>query len=174
VQVRPVRPAEFEDAGALVVAAYRALPGAHLSGDYAALLADVARRASEADVLVAVGGSDPDDDCGELLGCVTFVADRCSPWSELLEEHESGIRMLAVRPDQQRRGVGRALVDACVTRARMLGREALMLHTTPWMLAAQHLYESAGFTRVPERDWTPEPAVPLLAYRLDLRPHYAS
>jgi ribosomal protein S18 acetylase RimI-like enzyme len=103
---------------------------------------------------------------GEVLGCVTFVPDATSPWAELLEDGEAGIRMLAVLPTAQRGGTGRALVDACVDRARQAGRSALLLHTTPWMAAAHRLYERVGFERLPERDWTPVPEVPLLAYRL--------
>lgn len=158
-------PEEEDRAGALVVAAYRALPGAHLSGDYAAELADVARRASEAEVLVAVADASGVPGDG-IVGCVTFVPDRRSAWAELLEDGESGIRMLAVRPDVQGRGCGRALVEACVARAGDLGRSALLLHTTPWMTVAQRLYSSCGFERYPERDWAPVPEVPLLAYRL--------
>lgn len=166
MEVRRVQPEEHEEAGALVVSAYRALPGGHLSGDYAALLADVARRSIEAEVLVAVSGAA--SGTREIVGCVTFVPDDSSPWSELLEDGEACIRMLAVRPDTQRQGIGRSLVDACIARARAQGRKGLLLHTTPWMTAAQRLYEDMGFARHPERDWTPEPEVPLLAYRLDL------
>lgn len=162
LEVRPVRPGEHDVAGAVVVAAYRALPGGHLSSDYAAMLADVGRRAREAVVLVAVAK-------GDLLGCATYVPDRSSPWAELLLEGEAGIRMLAVRPSAQGRGVGQALLDSCVGRARAAGSSALMLHTTPWMTTAHRLYERAGFVRTPERDWTPEPEVPLMAYRLALR-----
>lgn len=158
MEVRQVRDAEYQSAGRLVVAAYRALPGAHLSPDYEAELADVARRAVEAEVLVALDG--------ELVGCVTFVPDGSSPWAELLEEGEAGIRMLAVLPAAQGRGAGRALLDACILAARQLGRSALLLHTTPWMSAAHHLYGRAGFERFPERDWSPVPEVPLLGYRL--------
>jgi ribosomal protein S18 acetylase RimI-like enzyme len=160
VEVRAVQPAEYRAAGALVVAAYRALPGAHLSEGYAEELADVERRAAEADVLVAA------DDA--LLGCVTFVPDATSPWAELLEDNEASIRMLAVDPSVQGRGVGRALLDACLDRARRLGRDALFLHSTPWMQAAHHLYAGAGFVRVPARDWLPVADVPLLAFRCDL------
>lgn len=155
-------PGEYERAGELVVAAYRALPGAHLSGDYAAELADVEHRAREAEVLIARAGD------GDLVGCVTFVGDALSPWAELLEPGEAGIRMLAVEPSVQRHGVGRLLVTACVARAQELARTALLLHTTPWMTAAQRLYEASGFERFPERDWTAIPEVPLLAYRLRL------
>jgi hypothetical protein len=36
------------------------------------------------------------------------------------------------------------------------------------MTAAHRIYERLGFTRIPERDWSPVPGVDLLAYRLDL------
>ena len=36
------------------------------------------------------------------------------------------------------------------------------------MKAAQHIYESLGFTRTPELDWTPVPGVLLLGYELPL------
>src|SRR5579875_523911 len=169
MDVRPVRPHEHGKAGALIVDAYRTLPGGHLSDDYARLLADVARRAQESEVLVAVARADEAGE-GEVCGCVTFVPGPTSPWAELLEPGEAGIRMLAVRPDAQGRGAGRALVGACIARARALGCKALVLHTTPWMTAAHRLYEAAGFVRFPARDWVPAPDVPLLAYRLELEP----
>src|SRR5262249_12332449 len=98
VQIRAVHPDEHDPAGRLVVAAYQALPGNHMTGGYAAELADVKRRAIEAEVLVAVDEA--------LLGCVTFVPDASSPWAEMLQADESGIRMLAVLPAAQGRGVG--------------------------------------------------------------------
>jgi ribosomal protein S18 acetylase RimI-like enzyme len=162
MQVRAVLPDEYARAGRLVVAAYRALPGAHLSGDYAAELADVERRAKGAEVLVAL------QDDGALVGCVTFVGDPASPWAELLEPGEAGIRMLAVDPSEQRHGVGQLLVAECIGRAREVARTSLLLHTTPWMTAAQRLYERSGFERFPARDWMAIPEVPLLAYRLVL------
>ncbi len=165
IEVRTVRPDEHVEAGRVVLAAYTALPGEHLSGDYAAELSDVERRSREAEVLVAVA-TEP---ATALLGCVTLVPDASSPWAELLEADEAGIRMLAVLPAAQGRGVGAALVQACVERARELGRKAVLLHTTPWMTTAHRLYERAGFERLPERDWLPVPEVPLLAYRLQLR-----
>ncbi len=159
-----MRPGEYRRAGQIVVAAYRAIPGGTTSDDYAAELADVAARVGGAEVLVAaVGGT-------TLLGCVTFVAGPSSPWAEGIEDKEAAIRMLGVDPSAQQRGVGRALVEACVERARCLGREAVLLHTTLWMTAAHRLYERTGFVRVPERDWRPTPSVPLLAYRRALGP----
>lgn len=164
MQVRAVRPDEYERAGQVVVAAYRALPGEHMTAGYAAELADVAHRAGEAEVLVAVEAEGD----GAILGCVTFVPDSTSPWAEFVEADEAAIRMLGVDPAAQGRGVGQALLDACLSRAGELGRGAVFLHSTPWMTAAHRLYERAGFVRVPDRDWRPLPTVPLLAFRLPL------
>lgn len=165
LEIRPVRPDEHAAAGALVVAAYRALPGLPLDDGYAGTLADVGLRDGDGgtEVLVAL-------DAGELAGCVTFVPGPGSPWAEQLEEGEASIRMLAVDPAAQGRGVGRGLLDACVERARHLGRTGVFLHSTPWMTAAHHLYADVGFVRVPGRDWSPSPEVPLLAFRLALDP----
>lgn len=161
MDIRRARPEEYEDAGGLIVEAYLALPGGHMTDGYADELRDVGRRAAGAEVLVAT-------DDGRVVGCVTLVADWVSPWAELLEDGEASIRMLAVLPGAQGRGIGRALLDACVERARELGRKAVLLHTTPWMQVAQKMYETAGFERFSERDLTPVPEVPLLCYRLVL------
>ncbi|MDE3202672.1 MAG: GNAT family N-acetyltransferase, partial [Acidobacteriota bacterium] len=166
VEIRAVGPSEYHRAGQIVVAAYEAIPGGTTSEGYAAELADVAARVGGAEVLVAVVEE-------TLLGCVTFVPGPSSPWAEGLEDKEAAIRMLGVDPSSQQRGVGRALVEACLQRARSLGREAVFLHTTPWMTTAHRLYERTGFIRVPERDWRPEPSVPLLAYRRPLGPSTA-
>ena len=163
VDVRLVQPPEYEQVGQLVVAAYRSVPGGHLSEDYATALADVKRRATEAEVMVAIT-----DEAEAPVGCVTFVPDASSPWAELLESSEAGIRMLAVDPQAQRRGVGRALLEACIGRGKELRRTAVVLHTTTWMTSAHRLYEASGFERVPDRDWAPVPGVHLLAYRLVL------
>jgi len=81
---------------------------------------------------------------------------------------EGEIRALAVRPDARGVGVGRALLAAVIGRAREAGVQHLLLLTQPEMKAAHHLYEEAGFDRLPERDWSPQPDVTLLAYSLVL------
>ncbi len=76
--------------------------------------------------------------------------------------------MLAVRPDAQGRGVGRALALACVRRARALGFRALVLSTPAGAAVPHRLYESMGFVREAARDWSPLPGVDLIAYSLAL------
>lgn len=160
--IREVREDEAGAAGEVVLAAYRALEGSPPVDEngYAEELREVARRSRQAVVLVAVEES--------VLGCVTYVPEETSPMAEDLRPGEAGLRMLAVAPSAQGRGVGRALVEACVERARQDGKERLFLHSGEWMRAAHRLYESLGFRRVPERDWAPAPDIPLMAYALEL------
>jgi ribosomal protein S18 acetylase RimI-like enzyme len=154
IVVRPARPEECARLGDLVVAAYEAI-GALPE------LRDVARREREAVVLAAV-----DDATGALLGCVTYAPDPANPWAEHLREGEATIRMLAVDPVAQGRGVGTALVAACLDRARADGRRAIFLHSLPVMTAAQRIYARFGFRRVPERDWV-FPDFLLMGFQVD-------
>jgi ribosomal protein S18 acetylase RimI-like enzyme len=77
---------------------------------------------------------------------------------------EAAIRALAVAPGARGRGVGRALLAAVTQRAAERGTTHLVLLTMPKMRTAQHLYATAGFVRLPERDECPRPGVALLAY----------
>jgi ribosomal protein S18 acetylase RimI-like enzyme len=109
------------------------------------------------------------DDGGAVIG--TIMLQVWPQGGELLRgPGEAEIRALAVRPEARGAGVGRALLVAVIDRAAFLDIQHLLLLTQPEMKAAQHLYENAGFTRLPERDWSPEPGVSLLAYGLVLAP----
>lgn len=162
VVIREARPEEHAALGELVVAAYRSLLE-FVEPDYEPELRDVARRAREAVVLVAV-----DDAGGTLLGCVTYVPGPESPWAEFLEPGEAAIRMLAVEATARGRGVGTALTVACIARARVDGRAAVFLHSLAYMRAAQAIYTRLGFIRRPERDWEPVPGISLLGFALVL------
>jgi ribosomal protein S18 acetylase RimI-like enzyme len=43
-----------------------------------------------------------------------------------------------------------------------------VLSTDPLMTAAHRLYRRLGFTRLPERDWSPVPGTDLLVYSREL------
>ena len=55
-------------------------------------------------------------------------------------------RLLAVAPAARGQGVGAALMQECVQRARQSGERALALHTADVRNAAMRLYERMGFT----------------------------
>jgi GNAT superfamily N-acetyltransferase len=166
VEIRLVRPDEHERLAELSVSAYAAIipPSAKRDLDeYEAELRDVAGRAAGADVLVAV------DADGALLGGVTYVPDRSSPSAEFDDPDAAGIRMLAVDPSAQGRGVGEALTLACIDRAATAGRAQIVLHSTDWMAAAHRLYLRLGFQRDRSLDWKVEPGdFWLLGFRLRL------
>jgi ribosomal protein S18 acetylase RimI-like enzyme len=147
MEVREVRGAELEAVGDLVVAAYVADGFVAPTSSYVARLRDTATRASEAVVLVAV-------DDGAVLGSVTWCPDGSS-WREVAGPDEGEFRMLAVSPGARGRGVGEALVLACLDRARAEGRMGVAISSMPEMVGARRLYERLGFTRVPDLDWRP-------------------
>ncbi len=143
----------------LTVGVYR---GEHLASErYEAALADVAGRAEVSTLLVARDAE------GRVVGSVALVLD--GAFGEVLESpDEAGFRMLVVDPSVRSRGVGESLVHACLDRARAAGKRRAVISTDPRMTAAHRLYERLGFTRLPERDWSPMPGVDLLVYALEL------
>lgn len=161
MEIRPARRDEHEAAGDVVVAAYRALPDGDQLGSYEEVLRDVADRTAQAEVLVAV------DDDGAVLGTATYVPGP-GPYAETDDPDEAGIRMLGVAPAAQGRGIGQALVAACVERARDAGRLRIGLVSRPSMVQAHRMYERFGFRRSTDRDFEPVPGVTLLGYVLDL------
>lgn len=158
-RIRKVEPSEYERLAAITVAAYQAA-GDELEPEYRAELADVRSRAASCVVLVAVM---PD---GTVLGGATFIPRPGTPFSEIARDDEAEVRMLAVDPGAQGRGVGRALAAECIHRARQEGQGGVALLTRPWNEAAQRLYQSFGFVRDPGRDWEYEPGHWLWAWAL--------
>jgi ribosomal protein S18 acetylase RimI-like enzyme len=160
VEIREATPDEYAAIGELTVRVYLDDGLLTETAPYLATLRDVAGRAEEADLLVAV-------EAGDLVGAVTF-APPGSAYAEIAGPGEAGFRMLAVAPAGRRRGTGAALVQACLARARQLGCVRVRMSTASDMTTAHRLYERLGFVRTPDRDWSPMPGVNLLTYALEL------
>jgi ribosomal protein S18 acetylase RimI-like enzyme len=162
--IRTAEPEEYEELGEITAQAYLGDGVLDFGADdpYLPRLRDVAGRAAAAEVLTAV------DTDGTLLGGVTFVGSG-GPWADMAGEGETEFRMLAVARAGRRRGVGEALVRACLARARETdGCVRIVLSTQSGMHAAHRIYERLGFVRSPERDWEPRPGIALMAYAMDL------
>jgi ribosomal protein S18 acetylase RimI-like enzyme len=157
--IRDALPSEMDEVGDIRVAAYQA--GGFLSADsgYAPTLRGLGADGS-GPVLVALDGD-------AILGTVMLQV-----WPHtgqtVAGPHEAELRALAVRPQAQGKGIGRELLQVAIERAAELGVGHLVLCTEPEMRPAHRLYEQAGFTRLPERDWSPAPDVRLLVYGLAL------
>ena len=157
--IGPATPADHDRIAELTAGVYVA--EGYASPEYARELADVAGRADRADLLVARDGD------GTVVGSVALVLS--GDFGEITRsDDEAAFRMLVVDPSVQGRGVGQALVEACLERARAAGKRLMVLSTAPPMTSAHRLYERLGFTRLPERDWSPAPGIDLRVYALPL------
>jgi len=160
VLIRDATTAEMTQVAQVRITAYQA--GAHLSPKYEQRLGELGADGI-GDVLVAV------DDGGVVAGTVMLL-----PWPHagrvVTGPDEAEIRALAVLPRAQGEGFGKVLLEAVTERARVRQVRHLVLCTQSDMVAAQRLYEKAGFTRLADRDWSDEPGNLLLAYGLPLAP----
>jgi ribosomal protein S18 acetylase RimI-like enzyme len=169
--IRQLETADVEAAGDLAFAAWDSLedqPDAARAymASASKVQADVAERLATSVMLGAWLGD-------RLSGVVNYTTGPDDPYAEFPDPDAAGIRMLGVGLDARGRGVGAALIRACIERARSEGKGLLVLHTSPWMHAAQRLYPRLGFRRAPDRDFSPNPEVPLLGYTLDLKRYVA-
>lgn len=161
MRLRRARADDLAAVGEVTVAAYAEFAEDD-TDSYVDVLRDAARRDREAELWVATP-----DESDEILGTVT-ITPAGSPWREVGRDGEGEFRMLGVAPAARGRGVGSALLRLVVDRFRGEGASAVVMSTLPRMRAAQRLYQGAGFTRDPERDWSPLPGVDLIAFRLEL------
>jgi ribosomal protein S18 acetylase RimI-like enzyme len=162
ISVRTASPGDFPAVARLTVAAYDADGQLAGGNGYERTLANVAARADAGQLLVAA------DPTGAILGAVLFVLPG-SRYSEVATAGEGEFRMLAVDPAAQGRGVGRALVLACLDCAAATGCRAVVICVRDTAATAQRLYARLGFLRVAQLDWSPLPDVHLLALRREMR-----
>ena len=134
---------------------------------YLADILDLEGRASASELLVA-------EVDGRLVACVSYfppgakMSYPSDAFSEHWPEEWGAFRLLAVSPSARGSGVGRALTEECIERARAEGAPVLGLHTTAPMSVARAMYERMGFERAPRFDFRPGPNVLVEAYQLAL------
>lgn len=163
VRVRPVADGEHAAVGELTLRAYLEAEGTYAAGGYADELRDAAGHAAVAEVLVAESSD------GALLGTATFLPSGDNPLAEYDDPEAASVRFLAVEPGARRAGVARALMDACLERARAVGAPRMRLHVIAGNAAAHRLYEGLGFARDPAADFEPLPGAHLRGYVRELR-----
>jgi GNAT superfamily N-acetyltransferase len=166
LQIRDARPNDQEAVRTVTLAAYREYAPqlrAHWEGYQQHILATLAN-VKPAKHIVA-------EHEGTILGTVLLYpagtvvsAVNGAPVRRTWPE----VRLLAVAPAERGRGIGAALMQECVRRAREAGAEVLTLHTTDMMQAAMRLYVRMGFARAPELDFHPAPGLTIKGYRLNL------
>lgn len=167
--IRQALPHEFAALGRLLVDVYAHLDGFPKPAEqprYYELLANIGdfTLKPRAQLLVA---TDADE---ALLGGVVYFADMAqygSGGAATRLTATSGIRLLGVAPHARGMGVGRALTEACIERARAHGHARVVLHTTEAMQVAWGMYERLGFRRAPELDFM-QGTLPVFGFGLSL------
>jgi ribosomal protein S18 acetylase RimI-like enzyme len=161
VTIREAHIAELTAAGDLTATAY--LDGGLAEESYLPRLRDARARHEDPGTVQFVAVAED----GTVVGAVVYT-EAGSGFADYADGQEAEIRMLATAAAARGRGVGEALVRACILRARERGRPVIVLSTKPIMTDAQRLYARLGFVRTPERDWEYRPGKGLLTYALAL------
>lgn len=144
--IRPIRTEEYPAEAALLRAAYGAGPyAAELAGnpEWECSESDTAGRDADGRVLVWEEG-------GALLGAASVLRAESSH-TKLAQSGEAELRLVAVSPAAQGRGIGAALVRAGLEEALRWGSTVLRLDTGE-RNPAQHLYARLGFDRTDALD----------------------
>jgi ribosomal protein S18 acetylase RimI-like enzyme len=165
--IRLALPAEYDAVGELTAAAYANDGFTPAGSDYALTLRAAADRAAKAELWVAANATDLLGTVTNLLGTVTFCPVG-SVYREIGRDDEGEFRMLGVSAAARGLGVGTLLTQHCIQRSRDLGFTRVVMSSAQAMKTAHRIYERLGFTRLPERDWSPRPGIDLYAFTLDL------
>lgn len=143
VTIRPAVPEDFAAIKTLTCAAYVASGHVEPDSPYTQELADILSRAEG--LYVA-------EHNGVIMGSVN-IAPPGSDMAQVAGPRELEFRMLAVHPQHQGHGVGRALVQYILDMAATAKLDGVAITTMPSMKGAQAMYHAMGFHRAPERDW---------------------
>ena len=161
IRIRDARLDELDEVAGVMLAAYQeySAPLGRMRWEaYAQDIVDVRGRLEDSELIVADVGK-------RIAGAVTFYPDgsrRSWPvgWS--------GIRLLAVHPQDRGLGIGKALTEECIGRSRERGMTSVGLRNPEIMSVARGMYMRMGFVPAPELDDPTPRDGAAIAYRLDL------
>lgn len=166
MKIRNAAVGEFEAIGLLMVDVYSKLNGFPTEEEQPSYY-DLLRRVGqftlkpEVSLLVAV------DDIGVLLGTVVYFGDMShygSGGSATKETNSAGFRLLAVAEHARGMGIGKALTEECLKRAKEAGLQQVIIHSTMAMQTAWNMYEKMGFVRSVDLDFM-QGSLPVFGFR---------
>ena len=169
LDIREIRREEYAQLGQLMIDVYSRLDGFPDPVEqpaYYEMLANIGSisEQEDAEVLVAISPE------RGMLGGVVYFSDMAaygSGGTATGQKNASGFRLLGVDAKARGAGVGSALSQACIQKARDYGHEQVILHTTQSMKVAWKLYLKLGFKRSKDLDFMQE-NLPVFGFRLNL------
>jgi ribosomal protein S18 acetylase RimI-like enzyme len=136
--IRDFQPSDAPEVDALALRAFEQFKDAY--DDWPAFQAKIENMSSLAEVgeiIVAETG-------GQIVGAVAYVGSGALK-SEFFRPEWPIMRMLVVSPASRGRGIGRALAEECLRRAKRDGASVFALHTSELMRVALPMYQRMGF-----------------------------
>lgn len=163
--IRPATAADDRRVGDLLVEAFtnqyaRLLPGYVVPPERLADLRNQAEKRAQASVLVV-------ENAGEIIGTVALFRPGTGR-SEAWIAGAADLRLLAIDPAWQGRGLARALMDHAEDLARSWKVPAICLHVRREFTEVARLYQARGYQRDPAGDLDYLPRIFLEAYFLPL------
>jgi GNAT superfamily N-acetyltransferase len=140
IRLRDYESGDAEDLNRIAVAAFDQFRDHY--GDWPAMRAGLSKASdlsASGEVIVAKLQD-------EFAGAVAYFGPN-SQKAAFFDQRWPVIRMLVVDPAFRGKGVGRALSDECIARARRDGSPIIALHTSPIMSVALPMYLKMGFVK---------------------------
>ncbi len=115
--------------------------------------ADFSGKLSDADSLRELMGKATTFVCedGDRIAGVAYFMPNGNP-SNIYQGDWCYIRKVGVHPEYRGYGIARRLTEMCIAHARQTKEHTIALHTSEFMDAARHIYESLGFVVLREID----------------------
>jgi GNAT superfamily N-acetyltransferase len=140
IRLRDYEHADAEDLNRIAVAAFDQFRDHY--GDWPAMLAGLSKTSdlsASGEVIIAKLQD-------TFAGAVAYFGPN-SQKAAFFDQRWPIIRMLVVDPAFRGKGIGRALSDECIARAKRDGSPIIALHTSPIMSVALPMYLKMGFVK---------------------------
>lgn len=154
-EIREAYPDEYVALGQLMVDVYSKLegfPGPTEIPQYYHILKNVGDFTKKPKVKLFVAVSTT----GEVDGGLVYFGDMKyygAGGKATTSQNAAAFRLLAVNPEIRGKGLGKLLIELCMTQAKKEGFDYLVIHSTKSMMTAWKMYERMGFVRFPEIDF---------------------
>lgn len=167
--IREAKPNEFSQLGELLVNVYSQLEGFpgpdEIPGYYQVLksIGDFTKH-PKAKLFIAISDENIIDGGLVYFGDMKYYG---AGGEDTTKQHGGAFRLLGVNPRTRGKGLGKLLINACITQAKKENHKHLIIHSTKAMMTAWKMYEKIGFLRYPEIDFN-QNNVSVYGFRLTL------